>query len=201
LRKTLAKSGLRAGLKLAGGLGRRLLFHLDVVYDLWGIEAINRILLVAGYDFAPYILRYFGARVGENTVIHAPLVIHNAENDYSHLAIGERCHLGRAILLDLAERITIESQVTISMRATILTHFDAGFSPLTERGYPRRAAPLTIRSGAYIGANATLLAGVTVGECALVAAGALVRRDVERDTVVAGVPAQFIRKIEHERTG
>jgi UDP-2-acetamido-3-amino-2,3-dideoxy-glucuronate N-acetyltransferase len=56
--------------------------------------------------------------------------------------------------------------------------------------------PTLIKRGASIGSNATLLCGVTVGERAIVGAGSVVTRDVPPDTVVAGVPARHLRKID-----
>lgn len=44
-------------------------------------------------------------------------------------------------------------------------------------------------------AGAVILPGVTVGDNAIVAAGAVVSRDVEPGTVVAGVPARKIKNI------
>ena len=44
----------------------------------------------------------------------------------------------------------------------------------------------------------TLLPGVTIGENAIVAAGVVVTKDVPANTIVGGVPAKFIRKIEDE---
>jgi acetyltransferase-like isoleucine patch superfamily enzyme len=47
-----------------------------------------------------------------------------------------------------------------------------------------------IEDYAVLAANSTVLPGVTIGTRALVAASSLVTRDVEPDTVVAGVPAK-----------
>jgi acetyltransferase-like isoleucine patch superfamily enzyme len=55
-----------------------------------------------------------------------------------------------------------------------------------------------IRRFAAVGAGATILPGVEIGEGALVAAGAVVTRDVEPWTIVAGVPARVMRPVPAE---
>jgi acetyltransferase-like isoleucine patch superfamily enzyme len=48
--------------------------------------------------------------------------------------------------------------------------------------------------------NAVILPGVIVGKGAIVGAGAVVTRDVDPFSIVAGVPAKFLRWREgHER--
>ena len=53
--------------------------------------------------------------------------------------------------------------------------------------------PVRVEDGADIGVNAVLLPGVTVGKGAIVGAGAVVTKDVAPNTIVAGVPAKFLR--------
>ena len=54
--------------------------------------------------------------------------------------------------------------------------------------------PTVIKKGASIGSNATILCGITVGEEAIVGAGSMVTKDVPPGVVVAGNPAQILRK-------
>lgn len=51
-----------------------------------------------------------------------------------------------------------------------------------------------IGSQCYIGANSTILPGITIGDGAIVGAGAVVTRDVDPMTVVAGNPARILKR-------
>lgn len=56
--------------------------------------------------------------------------------------------------------------------------------------------PVHLKKGCWIGANATILPGVTIGEHSVVGAGSVVTKSVPPNTVVAGVPAKIIKRIE-----
>ncbi|MCD8309264.1 MAG: sugar O-acetyltransferase [Clostridia bacterium] len=58
------------------------------------------------------------------------------------------------------------------------------------------AKPILIGKNVWIGAHATILSGVTIGNNAVVAAGAVVTKDVPKNTIVAGVPAKIIKDIQ-----
>ena len=49
-----------------------------------------------------------------------------------------------------------------------------------------------IEDDVWLGAHVVVLPGVTIGRGAIVAAGAVVNRDVESMSIVAGVPAKPI---------
>ena len=56
--------------------------------------------------------------------------------------------------------------------------------------------PIKIGKNVWIGANVTICQGVEIGDGAVVAAGAVVNKNVEKNTVVGGIPAKFIKNIE-----
>lgn len=45
-----------------------------------------------------------------------------------------------------------------------------------------------------IGSSSTILCGIKIGDNAMIGAGSVVTKDVPENTLVAGVPAKFIRK-------
>ena len=59
--------------------------------------------------------------------------------------------------------------------------------------------PIEIKNNVWIGSNATILQGVTIGEWSVVAAGAVVTKNVEPFTIVGGVPAKFIKKVDENK--
>lgn len=136
-----------------------------------------------------------GARVGARTILHDVRFFNLYRRGLSGLDIGRECFVGNDCLLDLAEGIRLEDQVTLAERVLVLTHTNVGYAdhPLQAR-FPAMAAPVTIRTGSFVGAGAIILAGRTLGPRAFVAAGSVVTEDVPSDALVAGVPARVIRR-------
>lgn len=111
--------------------------------------------------------------------------------------IGRDVYIGFNVEIDtnFPELIEIGDHVTISHRCIIASHMASPVDTLLKQLFPGEGERVTIRDGAWICIGAILLPGVTVGEHAVVAAGAVVSRDVAPATLVAGVPARFVKHL------
>lgn len=171
------------------GWGRALRFGLTSL-----AMGLYRLLLFPQLR-APF-LRLLGARVGRGAIVHDVRFVNLYRRGLPGLSVGDDCFLGEECLLDLAEEIRIERQVTVSARAILLTHLNVGYRdhPL-QRHFPSQAAAVHVLEGSFIGAGAIVLPGVRIGPRAFVAAGSVVTHDVPADTLVAGVPARRVRAL------
>jgi acetyltransferase-like isoleucine patch superfamily enzyme len=158
---------------------------------IYGIEAVNEQLVRSTIGVGE-VLAHFGASIGQECVIHGPLILHNTARDYSNLVIGNNVHVGRGVLLDLADEIILEDDAVISMNCTLLTHQNVGERALKGR-HRRQIQALRIGAGAYLGASVTVLAGCHVGARTTVGAGAVLTQPLPEDVTAVGVPARIIR--------
>ncbi len=110
-----------------------------------------------------------------------------------HIKIGKNVFINHACtFLDLGG-ITIEDDVQIGPKVNLITE-NHPVAPSQRKNLDLKS--IVIKRNAWIGAAATILPGVTVGENSIVAAGAVVNKDVPPDTIVGGIPARIIRRIE-----
>jgi len=147
------------------------------------------------------LLRAFGATVGDNLILNAPVVLYNGRDGFSNLIIGDNCVIHSNTYLDLTEPITLENGVSLGPGTIIMTHNRYNFNPFLEKQMAHTCGtkPVRIKAGSGIKAGALIVMGVTIGENSVVAGNAVVNRDVESRTFVAGVPARVIKKIDPQR--
>ena len=132
------------------------------------------------------VLAQFGASIDVDCGPLGPnLTLHEAPDGFANLTVGARVHIGRQVFLDLTDRIIIEDDVSIGMRAIILTHLNMGDpSKPVCRVFPTRHQPTVLRRGCSIGSGAIIASGVEIGEDSVINAGVLIDRDVPARTVV-----------------
>ncbi len=142
------------------------------------------------------LLRLYGARIGRGVIVHNARFFNLYRRGLPGLSLGDDCFIGDECLLDLADSIEMGQQVTLAERVMVLTHLNVGYRdhPLQEH-FPAMSAPVRLGRGCFIGAQAVILPGVHVGENSFVAAGAVVTRNVEARSLVAGTPARLVRSL------
>lgn len=146
-------------------------------------------VLYAGVVAGPGLQTGHGALVREHSILGDNVSIGSHTILEHHVTVGNkvRIHSGAFI----PELCVLEDDCWIGPRV-VMTNAP---HPLCVN-LPDCLIGVTVKKGARIGANVTLLPGVVVGENALVGAGAVVVNDVEPGTVVAGVPARALSRIE-----
>jgi len=130
------------------------------------------------FDFAPFVSLLMGVKIDTK----------------GQLSIGTYSTVNQNCRLDNRGGIKIGNHVSISAETIILT---AGHDVQSKvfKGFTKK---VTIEDFAFIGTRAMILPGVNIGKGAVVAAGAVVSKDVEPYTIVAGVPAKIIGRRNEE---
>lgn len=155
----------------------------------WGKAFISRI--PGGFGSMLRRRLYGFESVGEDC-----LILENVWVEYPEsLRLGNHVNIARGTIINAAGGVDIADWVLIGPEVIMYSQdhvFDDIDVPISMA--PDRQAPIRIERAAWISSRAIITAGVTIGEGAVVAAGAVVTRDVEPFTVVAGVPARVLRK-------
>ncbi len=121
---------------------------------------------------------------------------------------GARIGRGTAILNRVADfgtepwLVEVGARVTVAVGALFITH-DGSSRVFRHRvavdgpsPFGNRFGPIRVLDDCFIGARAILMPDVTVGPEAIVGAASVVTRDVPPRTVVAGVPARVVCRLE-----
>ena len=118
-------------------------------------------------------------RIGAGTRINGPVLIKGK----APCTVGKYCAFGDGVRI-----ITSDHKMnTANIQLNLQNRIGGDHDPIEKR-------PVTIGNNVWVGDAALILSGVTVGDGAVIGAGAVVTKDVEPFTIVAGCPARLIRK-------
>lgn len=136
-------------------------------------------------------LKGINARIEPGAIIRDKVLI----GDNAVIMMGAIINIGAEIGADSM----IDMGAVLGGRAIVGKHCHIGAGTvLAGVVEPASAQPVRIDDNVLIGANAVVIEGVHVGEGAVVAAGAIVTHDVAPHTMVAGVPAKFIKNVDQQ---
>jgi acetyltransferase-like isoleucine patch superfamily enzyme len=145
-----------------------------------------------------------GVEIGPGTLVMHGSVLHVYNfRDLPHagIRIGRDSLIGEVNVIRGQGGVTIGDRVYTSpmVQMVAVNHvFDDPDRPFVEQGIT--AQGIVVEDDVWIGSGAVLTDGVRVHRGAVVAAGAVVTGDVPAHTVVGGVPARVIRKIDGQPT-
>jgi len=169
------------------------LTHYIGIKKRFSIFLINKVFKGVNprfFSIKAKLLRTYGCQVGVGTKIVGPILINKP------IEIGDHCWIGRNFQVHGNGTFRMGNKCDIAPDVTILTgSHEIG-------SHDRRASgsgiPLTvlIGDGCWIGARATILGDAEIHDGVVVAACACVVGNVEKDVLVAGVPARKIRDLE-----
>jgi len=130
-------------------------------------------------------LRTFGAIVGYSGLSPTCSIVHPWL-----FRIGNNSSIGDRVTIYNLDSVSIGDHTVLSQDVYVC----AGTHDYTRPGLPLLRLPITIANNVWICAGAFIGPGVTIGDGAVVGARAVVVKDVEPWTVVAGNPAKMIKR-------
>jgi putative colanic acid biosynthesis acetyltransferase WcaF len=129
-----------------------------------------------------FLLRLFGAKIGNDCFIHPSATVYMPWN----LEMGDRSAIDFEVMLYAMDKITIGDFVSISYKVNINTashdYTDPYFSLTTKA--------VEIKSGAFVGTDSYVSPGVTIGLMTVIGARSTVTKDMPDNFVCFGHPCK-----------
>lgn len=149
--------------------------------------------LQASIDAAEARAAQAGYERGRAAALTEPLVFGPPER----IHVASTARINDALLNTTSGEITIAPDAFFGHRVALLTgtHDIAQHGLDRQRAIPDHGRDVHIGEGVWVGTGAIVLGPCRIGAHSVVAAGAVVTRDVEPETVVAGVPARIVRRL------
>lgn len=136
--------------------------------------------------FKCFLLRFFGAKVGQGVVIKPRVNIHFPWK----LEIADHVWVGEEVFILNFEKTYIGNHVCLSQRSFLC----GGNHDYKISSMPYRNGSITLKDGCWIGANVFVGPNVTIGIDSVIAAGSVVTKSVESNGIYQGNPLRLLKK-------
>lgn len=118
------------------------------------------------------------------------------------LFIGENCQFGDYTHIVAHEKVEIGNNCLLASKIFISDTSHGAYDNTDDTSKPdvppnkRKLVtePVKIGDNVWIGENVVILSGVEIGDGCIIGANSVVIRNVEKNSIVAGVPARYLKK-------
>lgn len=161
------------------------------------LRFIYKGLLKAPYfkRYSPFLYKKLGV-VGQKFRFSSNVTV---VGNYCNIKMGLNAEVNEGCFILCKDVVELGENSTLAYQTTILTSANPN-TPYNKLGlvYPSVIKAVKIGKNTWIGARAVILPGINVGNYCVVAAGSVVTKDVPDYSVVAGVPARVIKKLDNK---
>lgn len=168
------------------------LLHLRGVKRIWCLYLVNHIYAgTRNFERKRRLLNSIGCSIGKNTKVVAPIEVSGT------FIVGENCWVGKNLKVNGNGIVKIGDNCDIAPEVT----FQTGGHTI---GAPERRAgeglvfSQSVGDGTWIGGRVTILGNTNVGASCVVAGCSCVIHDIEDNSLVGGVSAKLIRKLDDD---
>jgi acetyltransferase-like isoleucine patch superfamily enzyme len=143
----------------------------------------------------PHIVNKGRIVIGNHTTLALRVVIHT-ECTNAEITIGDNCLL-RGCEVYARKKVTIGNACIIAPEVTIFDSdgHSSSIDQMKRHTLNSQIKPIHIGNNVWVCARSIVLKGVTIGDNSIIGAGSIVTKDVEPNSLYAGNPAKFIRKL------
>lgn len=121
------------------------------------------------------------------------------DDEEPRLHIGDRCWLGRGLVLTAHSSITIGHDVWTGANVFISDANHGWADPDQPIGRQFGAAlPVSIGSESWLGHGVLVMPGARIGERCVIGAGAVVRGEIPHGSIAVGVPARVVGTVHRD---
>jgi len=135
--------------------------------------------------FKSFVLRLFGAKVGQNVVVKPRVNIHMPWK----LEIGDHSWLGEEVFILNFELVRIGNNVCVSQRVFLC----GGNHNFKDPAMTYRNGPIVLNDGCWIGASSFVGPDVSVGVDTVVCAASVVTKNLNNNAIYRGNPATLVK--------
>lgn len=144
--------------------------------------------VLGGAKLRSFVARRFLKKCGKPVSIGLGARIHRNTEIGNNSGIGRNCELTNGVTL--GDNVMMGPNVYIITQNHRTDRIDV---PMNRQGY-LEVEPVIVENDVWICAGSKIMPGVRVGTGSIIAAGAVVTKDVEPYSVVAGVPAKVVKR-------